>query len=572
MNDVYTRSVTLLANAVLCIFLLTSTSFGQTDSKIQAHLDSGEFPNAIGLANTLPADKRDQWLGRIASAQMGSGASFGAYHSADSILSDQVRSSTLSSIRNQLEGNDPSQGGITEQDFFPLIELIQNTIDPESWQEAGGLGTIDAFPAGVFVDPQGTLQRIQVDPSQKITWLRQKPKRFGTSNQSSRLRMVSITRLEQAAQIRSAQGLEPTEKMEALAGIYEIELLFVDSVSGDIVIAGPAGPWTTDSDGRRINEETGRPVVLLDDLVVCLRNAWEEHGQFGCSITPRKQNLVATQQFIAQTSLKGRRWSEGIRTALGMQDIEVFGIDPQTHAARILVEADYHMKLLGMGLEDSIQEIPSYFERLQLNTDGTLPPMDVVRWWFTQNYDAIRTNAERNVFEFQGNGVKVLSENEFVTAQGDRIHTGQSNPMTEGFANDFTEHFRKVAERYPVYWQLKNVFDLALVSTLIKSEMLCQKVDWNRTYFDSRGDQVGHLYLPEKGPVANQVHSVMNEKVIRQRTQTSLLRHQLVGVSGGIAFDAPAVVRKRLKEVDTNDRLVTDDLSPSPDTILWWWD
>ncbi|MEM9943034.1 MAG: hypothetical protein AAF939_15835, partial [Planctomycetota bacterium] len=36
-------------------------------------------------------------------------------------------------------------GGITENDFLPLIELIQNTIDTESWQENGGLGTIDAF-------------------------------------------------------------------------------------------------------------------------------------------------------------------------------------------------------------------------------------------------------------------------------------------------------------------------------------------------------------------------------------------------------------------------------------------
>ena len=36
-------------------------------------------------------------------------------------------------------------GGITEADFDPLIELIQNTIDTESWLDNGGLGTIDAF-------------------------------------------------------------------------------------------------------------------------------------------------------------------------------------------------------------------------------------------------------------------------------------------------------------------------------------------------------------------------------------------------------------------------------------------
>ena len=39
-----------------------------------------------------------------------------------------------------------SRGGISQQDFEPLIELIQNTINPDSWQDTGqGLGTIEAF-------------------------------------------------------------------------------------------------------------------------------------------------------------------------------------------------------------------------------------------------------------------------------------------------------------------------------------------------------------------------------------------------------------------------------------------
>ena len=42
-------------------------------------------------------------------------------------------------------GGNP-QGGITQADFEPLIELIQNTIKPDSWQDTGqGLGTIEAF-------------------------------------------------------------------------------------------------------------------------------------------------------------------------------------------------------------------------------------------------------------------------------------------------------------------------------------------------------------------------------------------------------------------------------------------
>ncbi len=37
-------------------------------------------------------------------------------------------------------------GGVTLQDFQPLIDLIQNTIQPDTWQDTGqGLGTIEAF-------------------------------------------------------------------------------------------------------------------------------------------------------------------------------------------------------------------------------------------------------------------------------------------------------------------------------------------------------------------------------------------------------------------------------------------
>ncbi len=39
----------------------------------------------------------------------------------------------------------PSLGGITEADFEPLIDLIKTTIDPESWDDTNGDGTIQSF-------------------------------------------------------------------------------------------------------------------------------------------------------------------------------------------------------------------------------------------------------------------------------------------------------------------------------------------------------------------------------------------------------------------------------------------
>ncbi len=36
------------------------------------------------------------------------------------------------------------------------MNLIQQTIDPDSWLQAGGTNTISPYPSGVYVDPKGT--------------------------------------------------------------------------------------------------------------------------------------------------------------------------------------------------------------------------------------------------------------------------------------------------------------------------------------------------------------------------------------------------------------------------------
>lgn len=557
----------------------TITGFAQSQSPIEDHLKAGEFPKAIALAQVMEPGERDQWLGRISRIQMGSGATDGAYETASMVDYDTTRASLLtelSGIHGNGQPNNGQQGGITEADFQPLIDLIQGTIAPDSWQDTGqGLGTIQAYPAGVFVDPEGTLKKIATAKQKRSAALRKSALEDSGNRHAvfkSDLRKVSLTKLEKAAQILAAQGKQLDETMLNLAGIYEIKYLMMYPETGDIVIAGPAGPWKRDDQNRVINIETGKPVLQLDDLVVCLRNAWDNNGKFGCSITPRKQNLVDTKQFISTTSLKGKRWSEGIRDALGKQDIEVFGIDADTHTARVLVEADYRMKLLGMGLEASIPGVPSYLDRIKLNPDGSAPPMDVVRWWFTLNYEDVVADAEHTMFTFNGSGVKVLSENEFISEQGDRIHTGVSNGPTAGFARDFTKNFDQLARKYPVYQELKNVFDMALIASLIRHQDLSGKTKWNRTYFDSPESSELSYKVPTDR-VANQVDSVLNEKILKLRKRSSTLKTHIVGVSGGISYNVHDVIGKDFA-ADVSGELGKSfkRSRPAPNQLKWWWD
>ena len=586
-----------LAVAALSTSRLDAQSSGLNIVKqIDAHVQSGEFPIALELAEQLAPDESDAMMKKIAAAQFATGARQAAFRSVGQISNDVTRSQALYAFANNYPpqgGSGPmlgggggfgsgsssnvvgNGGGITEADFDPLIELIRSVISPDSWDDTNGDGTIQAYPSGVYVDSHGLLKKLRVDSPLALKKLRDNSQLDSgnrRSSISSKLRKVSITRLERESQLRAAQGQTLDEDMQNLAGIYEIEYLMVFPESGDIVVAGPAGPWIEDSEGRFVNEDTGKPVLQLDDLVVCLRNAWGNDGKFGCAITPREKNLAKTKEVLSTSKLKGKAWRELLRETLGRQDVEVFGIDPQTHTGRVLVEADYRMKLLGMGLEKSIPEIPSYLQRIKLQPNGSVP-LDVVRWWFTLNYDDVVTDQDRETFTFKGTGVKVLSENEMIDDLGRRIHTGQSQGPTRDFARDFTKHFEKIADVYPVYNQLKNVFDLALVSSIIRQQGLAERVNWHLTFFGA--DKGGRLcYQPKLENTATEVDSVMNHRVISERKQSSTVKHTIVGISGGIRFDATEVISAELLETDRDGILdIKSDESRPLDSIgNWWWD
>lgn len=580
---------------------------GSLEQRIQSHLKHGEFPAAIELAKSTDDAQSDKWLRDIAVAQHKSQAATAAYKTVEMIRSDEARYRTLANFIGETEsrsggsgfGSAPTdgggqnngrqnngQGGITEADFTPLIDLIKSTVDPEGWDDTNGDGTIQAYPAGVFVDPSGTLHRMRTDSKRSLKLLKKKSQSDSGNRvaaKSSTLRKVSLNRLEKQAQLLAAQGKPVSDVMQNLAGIYEIEYLMLVPETGDVIIAGPAGDWEDDAEGRPANKSTRHPTLQLDDLVVCLRNAqaankkngdFANNGKFGCSITPRQKNLADTKQFLANSKLKGAAWRKELRKTLGKQDIEVFGIDARTHAGRVLVEADYRMKLVAMGLEDSIPEIPSYLDRIQLAPGGGLPPMDVVRWWFTMNYQDVVADEEREVFTFDGTGVKVLSENEFIDDQGKRVHTGKSKGPTAGYARDFTRNFEKIADKYPVYRQLKNVFDMAIVSAIIRNQKLDQRANWNLTYFGESDSYSAFNYRPRLSDAPNQVDSVMNHRIINERKKSSTVKHTLIGVSGGITFDSMKVVLANNMKIDDSGELddVVKEAQPSTDDIKWWWD
>jgi hypothetical protein len=357
--------------------------------------------------------------------------------------------------------------------------------------------------------------------------------------------------------------------MHVLAGLQRIRYVFVYPDTGDIVLAGPAGDWALDRENRLVGVDSGRPVVRLDDLVVILRHIFTSRdGEFGCSITPTEEGLAKAKAFLDASSSKplkdGTRgkWLQELRSQLGRQNVEVFGIDPHSRVAQAIVEADYRMKLVGIGLEKGTQDVPSYLDMLK-PAAGKTRPLDVLRWWFTINYDALATNADHDVYEIRGQGVKVLSENELLTAKGQQVHTGESDPLNAQFAHNFTKHFEALAKKYPVYADLQNIFDLALTTSLIRAEGLTDRAGWHMLVF---GDP--QQYAVARGPAPHHVDTVLNHRVVNKV-------NILAAISGGVSVSCRSAVKPEAMATDRQGELSSEQKRSSPEKLsasAWWWD
>ncbi len=434
------------------------------------------------------------------------------------------------------------RGGAANADFDSLIDLIVSTVSTETWAETGGgAAEIRPFPGGVLVDAAGTLHLKSRDTTaasakeliaKRGVAPRENSARPGAARKSSALRYVSLSRLEREIARRQAERKPLDVEMLTLAGLQRVRYVFVYPESGDLVLAGPAGDWRIDAEGRIVSAQRGEAVVRLDDLMVLFRRGEASaESHFGCSINPRQEALAKTQAFLAASSQRPlqpgerKRWLTNLRDTVGMQDIEVFGIDPASRVAGVLVEADYHMKLIGMGLADGVEGVESYLDsagEAAAAAGNSAPPMSVLRWWFALNYDSIRTTPDGDAFELVGQGVRVLSENELLAEQGKRVHTGQSDPLNRQFAEDFTANFAELAAKYPIYGELRNMFDLAMAVALIQSNGLAESVNWQPSVL-IQADKLG---LPQLA-VPRQVETVVSHRVVNRR-------QIIAGVSGGV--------------------------------------
>ena len=104
--------------------------------------------------------------------------------------------------------------------------------------------------------------------------------------------------------------------------------------------------------------------------------------------------------------------------------------------------------------------------------------------------------------------VQVLSENELLTSRGERVHTGESDELNRAFARSFTERFQDLADKYPIYAELDNVFRLATIAALLRHENVRNELEWGMATLLSDEE-----YAIPRARTPREVPSVINHRV-----------------------------------------------------------
>ncbi len=397
---------------------------------------------------------------------------------------------------------------------------------------------------GVIVDAEGVMKMQQFDPHLDALRAQQAlQNRDPNVNLQSPLRKVSLNRLEAAIVSQLDAGLRLSSEMRQLAGLTRLQYVMLYPESGDIVIAGPAEHWFEDQAGHCRGVKSGRPTIELQDLIVAMRAyAPGKRGGplVGCSIDPTQDGLIRMQKFLQ--GIGGRATPRdthfivnGLQTSLGLQTVRVMGVQPDTHFAQVMVEADYRMKLIGIGLERPPVKIGSYAERAN---PSQVSRNALQRWFFTPDYACLRVSDDALAMELVGEGVKLIGEDELVGADGRRQAVGVTNRASQVFVSTFTKKYPELAARSPIYAQLRNLIDLLVAAAFMQQNDYYGQANWRaEILLDEEKVPVRTFKTPKQVPTA--VNSIWKGNRL------------MTPVGGGVHIEADRALR--------SDSLLSDE-------------
>ncbi|MES1244150.1 MAG: DUF1598 domain-containing protein [Acidobacteriota bacterium] len=257
-----------------------------------------------------------------------------------------------------------------------------------------------------------------------------------------------------------------------LFGMTQIDGFIIDKKNRDVLLFGQVD--------RRF------PGLRLGDLVTAMRNVWPTEEDPACSIDPRKEDLAAAMKVFAEGSAARPGEMKGIlERAMAIcrrpQPVSVFGVPRASTFAQIMVQADYRMKQVAAGIMPHPAGHRSFKElgfdwmaaEAKRNCGRAVQAPVMARFWF---YPAVPSYEQaEGIFAIQDVGVRLLTEEEHLTASGQRVQTGHSHPVAEKFKSDFTGSYREAARKEAIYAELRTLYRLVALAIFLQRKQVLEQ-------------------------------------------------------------------------------------------------
>ena len=243
-----------------------------------------------------------------------------------------------------------------------------------------------------------------------------------------------------------------------------------------------------------------------------------------------------------------------------MEKITIKGVPASTHFAQVLVEADYRMKLIGIGVEHpQVKQFISWIDRVH---PSAVSKNALQRWFFVPDYECVRVTEDDLAMEMVGNGVKLVGADEVVMADGTRTDSKFVDAAGKAFTENFTRKYPELAAVIPVYAQLRNCIDLAVAAAYIQQRDYYGKAGWKLPVFGSESDYpIQTLSAPQE--VETVVAAVWRGNTL------------MTPIGGGVNIQARKALAPANVQHDedgkvgaVHDKLDLSKLAPDQ----WWWD
>ena len=370
------------------------------------------------------------------------------------------------------------------------------------------------------------------------------------------LRAISLRALNQKLAEYQQSGKPLPAAVNYMAGLQRIE--YVMLTDDDVVLAGPAEGLKTDANGNVVGAKSGMPAINVQDFLIAMRHVQQARSGYGISVSidPTQEGMRNYAKLMKQVtpSSFNNESAKVLEEACGPQKISLSGIPKDSRFAQILVSADYKMKRLAMGLQQTPEFLPSIIEMAKKRGSGwrKMSP----RFFMECNYQPVAVNDAKTIWKISGQGVCAKTEEEVLLNNGSRqASSAKPNKLAKRWADQMTKEYEQLSQVEPVFRELRNLMDLSVVAAIIAKERLMNRAEISAPAItETQTVKLPKWNVPQTVPT--------------QCSFAHLSNSLIVTASGGVTVNSWAVAGNTIADSKLNQ---FQDKAMSGQADRWWW-